>query len=62
MSATDQHQHTPSHAEKVLAQMSRHWGDRAQVKSVKYDLDLVNDRKRDDFLPGLIPLQGHPEL
>ena len=55
------HHHTPSHAEKVLTQMSRHWGDRAQVKSVEYDLDLVYDEKRDDFLPDLIPLQGHPD-
>ena len=61
MSAAAGHQHTPSHAEKVLMQMSRHWGDRAQVKSVEYDLDLVYDEKRDDFLPDLIPLQGHPD-
>jgi len=61
MLATEHHHHTPSHAEKVLAQMSRHWGDRAQVKSVEYDLDLVYDNKRDDFLPDLIPLQGHPD-
>ena len=62
MATTEQqHQHTPSEAEKVLAQMSRHWGDRAQVKSVEYDLDLVYDQKRDDFLPDLIPLKGHPD-
>jgi len=59
MLATEHHHHTPSHAEKVLAQMSRHWGDRAQVKSVEYDLDLVYDNKRDDFLPDLIPCEDH---
>lgn len=52
--------YTNSHSHKMLTQMSHHWGERAQVKSCEFDIDLVYDQNRDDFLPNLIPLQGNP--